>query len=261
MRIGISWNPWESVRKKSPLARFQEVLCSALRTDLYAQGLKEAGLGTFADIRALETIDEACQRLPVTEFEEFTKQSPSGARQPSRTRVGPHLPYLPGPQVVSLDEAQRLTQCQAIAASAEDLLALTRVLQRSGGPVPVVENAIFPSTSLTGGTLTPEDRDRLWRVFRVPAFEQLLGIDGQVIAAECVAHEGLHLVGDHHGVEIVDERVVVTSLVEVRHPILRVATDVSAELRRGICGCGRTEPRLLNTCRISESFTANALIA
>lgn len=51
--------------------------------------------------------------------------------------------------------------------------------------------------------LTEAQRDRLWRAFQVPAFEQMLGPGGSLLATECEAHDGLHIVsprlavGDH----------------------------------------------------------------
>ena len=68
--------------------------------------------------------------------------------------------------------------------------------------------------------LTSSDRDRLWRAFRVPLFEQIIAEDGVLLAAECEAHNGLHIesrrfaAGDH-------------------------------EIDRAPCGCGKTSPRLI----------------
>jgi len=42
--------------------------------------------------------------------------------------------------------------------------------------------------------LTQDDRDRLWRAFGVPIFEQYLDERNEVLAAECDAHCGLHVV-------------------------------------------------------------------
>ena len=41
--------------------------------------------------------------------------------------------------------------------------------------------------------LSEADRDSLWRSFRVPVFEQIIGKSGELLAAECEAHDGLHL--------------------------------------------------------------------
>src|ERR1700737_4212510 len=44
--------------------------------------------------------------------------------------------------------------------------------------------------------LTSADRELFWRTFGVPIFEQLLSAGNELIAMECDAHDGLHLVGD-----------------------------------------------------------------
>ncbi len=67
--------------------------------------------------------------------------------------------------------------------------------------------------------LTFERRQRLWRAFRVPVFEQIIGENGILLAAECEAHAGLHIESpkfDPAGHAIETEK----------------------------CGCGRTAPRL-----------------
>ena len=43
-------------------------------------------------------------------------------------------------------------------------------------------------------TLTPADRDFLWDAFGAPIFEQVLAPDNSLLAYECGAHDGLHLV-------------------------------------------------------------------
>ena len=66
--------------------------------------------------------------------------------------------------------------------------------------------------------LSLEDRDRLWHAFGVPAFEQVIAANGELLAFECEAHCGLHIAsrrfaaGDH-------------------------------EIERSRCACGKTSPR------------------
>jgi hypothetical protein len=42
--------------------------------------------------------------------------------------------------------------------------------------------------------LAEEQRERLWRAFRVPVFQQIIGNSGELLAAECEVHDGLHIV-------------------------------------------------------------------
>jgi hypothetical protein len=68
--------------------------------------------------------------------------------------------------------------------------------------------------------VTEADRERLWSRFRVPVFEQIIAEDGSLLAAECEAHDGLHIESD----------------------ALRVdARDVNGSA----CACGRMTPRLV----------------
>ncbi len=67
--------------------------------------------------------------------------------------------------------------------------------------------------------LTVEQRQQLWRAFRVPVFEQVIGEHGVLLAAECEAHAGLH----------------------IESPRFDVG---SREIENALCGCGRQTPRL-----------------
>lgn len=64
-----------------------------------------------------------------------------------------------------------------------------------------------------------EERDLLWRAFGVPVFEQIIGADGRLLAAECEAHDGLHLLVAGRSWE-------------------------GYEVDTSPCGCGQTPPRL-----------------
>jgi len=68
--------------------------------------------------------------------------------------------------------------------------------------------------------LTQPQRDLLWQAFGVPVFEQIIGDCGELLAAECEAHEGLHL-------ESASFR------------------PAGLPLETAPCGCGRKTPRLI----------------
>ena len=72
--------------------------------------------------------------------------------------------------------------------------------------------------------LTSADRELFWKTFGVPVFEQLLNAGNELIATECDAHDGLHLVGDFK------------------------------DLKAGIstCPCGNPAPRMARQRRIEE---------
>ena len=63
---------------------------------------------------------------------------------------------------------------------------------------PALTHALIVLARPTDMLLTNADRDQLWRAFRVPVFEQLIGAQGDRLAAECEAHDGLHVEAQGH---------------------------------------------------------------
>lgn len=85
-----------------------------------------------------------------------------------------------------------------------------------------LEHALVILTPHGGDPLSEDERDLLWRVFRVPVYEQLQGASGEVVAAECEVHDGLHLAEGRQD-----------------------APDwLECEVVRAHCECGRETPRL-----------------
>jgi hypothetical protein len=124
------------------------------------------------------------------------------------------------------EEAVRFAP-QAIAATLPKLDAL------AGGVS--VTHAVVVFRKEWEPRLAAAERERLWRAFRVPVFEQVIAGDGTLLASECEAHDGLHIesarfaVGDH-------------------------------EIERSPCGCGRTTPRLMAVDRM-EALRGTAAYA
>ncbi len=102
----------------------------------------------------------------------------------------------------------------AIAATPAQLEAL------SGEPIPSLRNAVIALVRPGEPRLTEEDRERLWRAFRVPVFEQMIDQLGRLLAYECEAHDGLH----------------------VESP--GISPRMGEVLETAPCGCGKTTPRL-----------------
>jgi len=77
--------------------------------------------------------------------------------------------------------------------------------------------------SFTGGDLgelREEDREPFWRVVQVPGFEQRVGFDGGVVAYECEAHDGLHIVPERAAFEeTAESELLITSLTDLRFPL------------------------------------------
>lgn len=95
-----------------------------------------------------------------------------------------------------------------------------------------------PVVAFTGvhhGFLYDFLRNRIWAEMGVPVFEHLLDTDGHVIARECDAHNGLHLVGDLR-----------QSLIGRNLYLDGRNTGLTARVVTGLCGCGKTGSRLLD---------------
>ena len=76
----------------------------------------------------------------------------------------------------------------AVAANRQQLFGLAAVDRP-----PVFTHAVIVLESPGDAQLTSGERERLWQAFRVPVFEQIIGPRGKLLAAECEAHDGLHI--------------------------------------------------------------------
>ena len=117
-------------------------------------------------------------------------------------------------------EAARLGPC-SVAAPIEDLLALSQTGT-------ALRHAAIVLTRGPHSALSEFDRDRLWNAFGVPVFEQCLGLDNELLAAECEAHDGLHIMG--------------------------TASRSGAET--GVCGCGSSVPRSMPIPQMAHTMEA-----
>ncbi len=101
---------------------------------------------------------------------------------------------------------------QSITARLDQLFALERIANPT--------HALIAIRREWEPAISDADRERLWRAFRVPLFEQIVDDRCFLLAAECEAHEGLHI--------------------ESRHFIVG-----DHEIERTPCGCGKKSPRFI----------------
>jgi hypothetical protein len=113
----------------------------------------------------------------------------------------------------------------SIAGPLEQLASLAR----EGWPL---EQAVIVFTYAGGPGVSPRDREALWQSFGVPVFEQYLGPRNKLLATECDAHGGLH---------------VVSSLV-----LSMVSSCEGFPLEHEVCPCGNPAPRITRGSRIDE---------
>jgi hypothetical protein len=116
----------------------------------------------------------------------------------------------------------------AIAAPREQLLGLAA----ADRPV-ALTHAVIVLETRGDPLLSTAERAWLWRAFRVPVFEQIIGPDGELLAAECEAHEGLHI------------------------EIPGLSWD-GYKLELSSCGCGRKTPRLAPVMSAERARSAAA---
>jgi hypothetical protein len=138
-------------------------------------------------------------------------------------------PLQPAPRVAVLEPGftlpkivQRMRHCGAIAAPVSVLKRLASAVSSGEVSPPSLENAVIVFTGTRHGELSELERDLFWRVFQVPVFEQFFALDGRLIAMECEAHQGLHLVA----------------------PPTALA-GFQAVLDSTPCGCGDPNPRII----------------
>jgi hypothetical protein len=101
---------------------------------------------------------------------------------------------------------------QAIAGKLPQIESLAGVVE--------LTHAVIVFREESEPRLTDQERDRLWRAFHVPVFEQIVAADGTLYASECEAHDGLHI--ESRGFAVADN-----------------------EIDRTPCACGRSTARLV----------------
>lgn len=111
------------------------------------------------------------------------------------------------------------------------------------------------AVSVTAAMLQPGQRELLERNFNAPVFDTYRSAEIPWIAAECAAHDGLHVAADQRRVEIVDAdgvhvgadregSVVVTDYSNEAFPLVRYEMGDRSRTVAGACACGRVFPRI-----------------
>ena len=88
----------------------------------------------------------------------------------------------------------------------------------------LVEHSIVVFTYPGELGLSARERESFWKAFEVPLFEQYLGHNSELLATECDAHAGLHVVNGYEDLELEHE----------------------------ICACGNRAPRLIRGARMDH---------
>lgn len=267
MRVILRWtcsqeHPGADVR----LARFKRVLRAAQRTQAYQPFLESAGLATLEAIGRVRSVEGTLERLPAIDLAEF-RRSPAAFESPTGSRSTPQgfrspLEHTPKTAVLmsgfeQTSAVKAISQnhwaqglkrfgASALAAPISVLREMAAAIDRGQQEVHALKHFVVSFTGGDYGELREEDREQFWRVFQVPVFEQRLGFDGRVVAYECEAHDGLHVMPERAAFEETAEtELLMTSLTDLRYPTLRVGTRMARSIDHECCGCGNAAPRLI----------------
>jgi len=277
MRVRLRWQKRKEAEPVDcQLERFRKVLLAALETEWYRPVLEKAGIGARAEVDSLRSISEALPRFPPLDLADYRESlaqflNPRAPEpEPQRLRCffepAPKIAVLlpgfeqsAGVRVFASDWTRKLEKFHAevIAAPLEVLRHLARSIQEGRVAVPPLTHAVVPFTGIQEGLITEQDRELFWRAFQVPVYEQFLGFDGRLVAWECEAHVGLHVEAENAFLETHcrngNEELLLTSLTDLRHPALRLATGFQGLIIGGECGCGSKTRRLADVQRVSSA--------
>lgn len=106
--------------------------------------------------------------------------------------------------------------------------------------------AIQPKVVLVGtDQLSANSRKEINEVWETQLWECYAATEGGTIAFECPYREGLHINEDMVLVEVVDEQLVITNLVNKVQPFIRYALPDRVKLLEAPCSCGLPYARIL----------------
>jgi hypothetical protein len=256
------------------LLRFRAVLRAAQAVPSYRSLLAVAGFHSPEAIDAITDVDAVLAALKPTLWSQYSSlfldREPSWRQSPwaSETRSALLVTYSEARAGIASIKATPSTAVDlysdaGVTRATADLFHLSRSLASTPNALtsaqlrPDVAVVVF--SGMDAGVLTEEQRDQIWNYYQVPLFEQLVGTDGKVIAAECEVHSGLHISPLAAILECVDEEVLVTSLTDTEHPAVRVLSGLTGHIETSPCECGRVEPRLIGLGRSAPDRAATAV--
>jgi hypothetical protein len=137
---------------------------------------------------------------------------------------------------------------ELLAGPVASLRALAAEMLRDKLALPTLRWGVLAWSSPGRDRMTASDRNLFWWAFQVPVVEQHLGLVGEILADECEAREGWHARPDNCIWEggSLPGRLLLTSLANLRHPVLRLDSGLVGRISREPCECGRPGPRILD---------------
>ncbi|MDX2268677.1 MAG: hypothetical protein NW208_11270 [Bryobacter sp.] len=248
--------PAGRVREENLLERREPLASRLERVPYYAGGGSQRST-PIADWYAKRTQFE----LPKTAALRPGFRAPMESR--AITIVGAPLSPRKGVTVLQAEQWQRLhlSRAEMLAATPTILRQVVACVECSLMALPRLADAIVVLNSVEQGWLGRDEREMLWRTFGLPVFEQWLGLEGELLAWECVTHQGLHLNTNSADFEWRDGQLLVTSLVARRWITRRLETGWTGEVVAEKCPCGHDAPKLRNVRAWNSRQRAAAAVA
>jgi phenylacetate-CoA ligase len=152
-------------------------------------------------------------------------------------------------KLIAFHHALQRFRPRAVLAYAQAAVLVARYL-RSHGLTAYRPHALVTSAEV----LEPEQRTLLEEVFGCPVFNRYGCRETSVVASECPAHDGMHVMAEGIYVEVVRGNepaepgepgsLLLTDLLNHAMPLIRYRVGDLAEWQPGVCRCGRGLPRL-----------------
>lgn len=257
------------------LERFQAVLRAAAATSYYRPLLEAAELAEPWQASGVAGLEETLGRLPPTDLTTWLlKRRQFVSRSARRSERAPL--FFPGPRPGRAALLRRWHRAggpgltgrllkwfppDVLAGPARCLHRMAEAQHNRRWDPLHVNLALVAWIGPDHGFLSEATRELLWRTFQVPVFAQLVGPAGEVLAWECEAHDGLHMEASRGVCEFSSGELLVTSLVSLRRPALRLRTGLTAAVAEEPCPCGVSSPRLVELRRWVRSATRVATAA
>lgn len=254
--------------------RFQAVLRAAATTSYYGPLLQAAQLAE-PEAGSVGELEAALGRLPPTDLTTWLLEPRQFVSRSARRSERAPL-FFPGPRprrAALLIRWHRATgpgltgrllkwfPPDVLAGPARCLRRMAEAIHNRRRDPLHVNLALVAWIGPDYGFLSEATRELLWRTFQVPVFAQLVGPGREVLAWECEAHDGLHLEASRGVCEFSSGELLVTSLVSLRRPALRLRTGLTAAVAEEPCPCGVSSPRLVELRRWVSSATRAATAA
>lgn len=208
--------------------------------------------------------------LPVIELEQYDQRKSAFHNPRAGVRSANELryPLSPMPRIAVLVDGFRPTKkvrifadfdlAEIVALDQETVAGTISMMQKLARTGKVLRYPPIVFSSIREGCVTEADRNLFWKSLGVPVFEQLLGLDGEVLAEECEARDGLHVRSEDAIVELRARELLVTSLNNLEYPVFRLATGLTGSIETGLCSCGKSGTRLVGLARQQRAKYAAA---